>query len=70
MRRPFIATTLILAIAAAVMLTPELCRAQGKSEQIPLPPGGFKPPPMAPIKPFPAVAVTPPAAMIRCTPNF
>jgi hypothetical protein len=62
MRRPFIATTLILAIAAAVMLAPELGRAQGKSEQIPLPPGGFKPPPMAPIKPFPAVAVTPPAA--------
>jgi len=62
MRQPFIATTLILAIAAAVMLAPELGRAQGKSEQVPLPPGGFKPLPMAPIKPYQAVAVTLPVA--------
>jgi hypothetical protein len=62
MRQPLIATTLILTIAAAVMVAPDPGRAQGKSEQIPLPPGGFKPPPMAPIKPFQPVAVAPPAA--------
>jgi hypothetical protein len=31
--------------------------------QLPLPPGGFKPPPAAPIKPYQTVAVTPPVAL-------
>lgn len=57
MRRPLIATALVL--ATTVMLVPETGLTQGKSQQqVPLPPGGFKPPPMAPIKPYPAVAVT------------
>ena len=51
MRRPLIATALLL--ATAVMLVPETGLTQGKSQQqVPLPPGGFKPPPMAPIKPY------------------
>lgn len=62
MRYAFIATTLTLAIAAAA-LTPQASHAQGQGQpqQVPLPPGGFKPPPMAPVKPYHAVAVTPPA---------
>ena len=60
MRRPLIAAALLL--TAAVMLVPETGFTQSKSEpQIPLPPGGFKPPPMPAIKPYQAVAVTPPA---------
>ncbi len=56
MRRPLIAAALLL--TAAVMLVPETGFTQSKSEpQIPLPPGGFKPPPMPAIKPYPAVAV-------------
>lgn len=39
-------------------LAPELGHAQAP---VPLPPSGFKPPPMAPIKPFKPVAETPPA---------
>ncbi len=61
MRQRLIATTLILA-AVTMMLVPELGCAQGQSEQLPLPPGGFKPPPMAPIKPYQPVAVKPPTA--------
>jgi len=61
MRHPLIASTMILAAAMTVTLAPELGRAQSQSEQLPLPPGGFKPPPMAPIKAYKAVAVTPPA---------
>jgi hypothetical protein len=61
MRYAFIATTLMLAMAAAAALTPQASRAQGQSPQVPLPPGGFKPPPMTPVKPYHAVAVTPPA---------
>ena len=60
MRHPLIATALLL--ATAVMLFPEIAFTQDKSEQIPLPPGGFKPPPMPAIKPYPAVAVTLPTA--------
>ncbi len=62
MRQALIATTLILAAVMTVTLVPELVRAQGQSEQVPLPPGGFRPPPMAPIKPYKPVAVTPPRA--------
>ena len=61
MRRPHNTATLMLAAALALMLVPEIGRAQGQS-QVPLPPGGFKPPPVAPVKPYKAVAVTPPSA--------
>ena len=60
MRQLFIATTLMLTTLMTATLVPELGLAQGQSEQIPLPPGGFKPPPMPPVKPYRAVAVTPP----------
>jgi hypothetical protein len=60
MRPSSIATTLILAALIGVMLTPELGRAQNP-QQVPMPPGGFKPPPMPPIKPYKPIAVTPPA---------
>jgi hypothetical protein len=58
MRYPLIATTLVLASVAAASTACETIFAQGQSQQVPLPPGGFKPPPMAPIKPYPPVAVT------------
>ncbi len=60
MRHPLIATTLILTALMTVMLVPELGCAQGQTQQVPMPPGGFKPLPMAPVKPYQAVAVTPP----------
>src|SRR5271155_5770527 len=60
MRRPLMATTLVFAAAAAMTLVPESGFAQSKqrqppqdqSGQVPLPQGGFKPPPAAPIKPY------------------
>ena len=61
MRYPHNTTTLIVAATLALMLVPEIGRAQGQS-QVPMPPGGFKPPPMAPVKPYKPVAVTPPSA--------
>ena len=61
MRHRHNATTLILAAALALMLVPEIGRAQGQS-QVPMPPGGFKPPPAAPVKPYKPVAVKPPSA--------
>jgi hypothetical protein len=74
MRHTLMATTLILATASAMMLVPESGFAQskqgqspqgqpqqGQPGQVPLPQGGFKPPPAAPIKPYQPVAVTPPA---------
>lgn len=54
------ATTVFLAAALAVMLAPEMVRAQGQP-QVPLPPGGFKPPPASPVKPYKPIAVTPPS---------
>ena len=60
MRQLLIATTLMLTALATATLVPEFGLAQGQSEQVPLPPGGFKPPPMPPVKPYQAVAVTPP----------
>jgi hypothetical protein len=54
------ATTLVLAATLAAALIPEIGQAQGQS-QVPLPPGGFKPPPVAPVKPYKPVAVTPPS---------
>jgi hypothetical protein len=60
MRYPLNATTVILSAVMAVTLIPELGYAQSP-QQVPMPPGGFKPPPMAPVKPYTPVAVTPPA---------
>ncbi len=60
MRHPFIASTLMLAALTTVTLVPEAGRAQGQSQQVPMPPGGFKPPPVAPVKPYKPVAITPP----------
>jgi hypothetical protein len=58
--RPFpIAPTLFLAGMIAVMLMPERSQAQNP-QQVPMPPGGFKPPPAAPIKPYKPIAATPP----------
>jgi hypothetical protein len=57
MRRPLIAVTLGF---AAIMLLPVSGFAQ---QGLPMPPGGFKPPPAAPIKPYQTVAVTPPAPL-------
>jgi hypothetical protein len=61
MRYPFAALTLILATATAVSLVPQFAAAQGQSQQqVPLPQGGFKPPPAAPVKPYKPIAVTQP----------
>jgi hypothetical protein len=62
MRHPLNAATVILAAIVAVTLVPELGRSQGQSQQVPMPPSGFKPPPMAPVKPYKPVAFTLPAA--------
>jgi hypothetical protein len=61
MRRILIASAVVC--AATVALFPASSHAQGQSEQgqVPLPPGGFKPPPPAPVKPYKPVAVTAPA---------
>ena len=61
MRPLFNVTSAVLAAVLAVTLAPRLGEAQGQSQQVPLPPGGFKPPPMPAVKPYKAVAVTPPA---------
>jgi hypothetical protein len=60
MRHVPIATTFAFAVIAAVTLAPDLGRTQNPS-QVPMPPGGFKPPPSAPVKPYKPLAVTPPA---------
>jgi hypothetical protein len=58
MRRSFaaVSTLAIVGFAVVVALPVSSVAQQG----VPLPPGGFKPPPAAPIKPYQAVAVTPP----------
>ena len=59
MRHPLnAAATVILAALVASAMAPGLGRAQGQSQQVPMPPGGFKPPPSAPVKPYKSVAVT------------
>ena len=58
MRRPFAALVLLAAVLT-VGLACEPGLAQGQSEKLPLPPGGFKPPPAAPVKPYKPVAITP-----------
>jgi hypothetical protein len=69
MRHPLIAATLTLA-ALPFAFAPEASFAQGKSQQgqaqqgpsqqggVPLPAGGFKPPPAPPVKPYQAVSLT------------
>jgi hypothetical protein len=55
-----------LPITAAVMLAAAILAASAgfaQPGQVPLPPGGFKPPPPAPIKPYKPVMVTPPASL-------
>ena len=66
MDRPLTATALL--VATALLLVPEIGFAQDHSQQLPLPPGGFKPPPMTPIKPYKAVAVTLPS--VNSDPGF
>jgi len=60
MRHPFAALPLLAAVLV-VALVPQPGLAQGQSEKLPMPPGGFKPPPVAPVKPYKPIAVTPPA---------
>jgi len=50
-------TTAMTVLAAA--LTPDLALAQAPGGQM-LPPGGFHPPPPAPVKPYKPIAITPP----------
>ena len=64
MRRPFIAAALSLAaLSLAALAIAALAAAPGFAQQgLPTPPGGgLKPPPPAPVRPYPQVAVTPPA---------
>jgi hypothetical protein len=56
MRAPLNATTVILAAIIAATLVPGIGHAQSP-QQVPMPPGGFKPPPMAPVKPYKAIAI-------------
>jgi hypothetical protein len=58
MRYFFIASTFVFATVAASLTASEGIFAQGQSQQVPLPPGGFKPPPAPPIKPYQPLAVT------------
>jgi len=50
-----------LIFAAAMILTLAAAPALAQPGQVPLPGGGLKPPPPAPIKPYQQVTVTPPA---------
>jgi hypothetical protein len=59
-RSPITSTTLA---AAAVVLAAIACGPAFAQQGVPMPPGGFKPPPPAPIKPYKQVAVTPPAPL-------
>jgi hypothetical protein len=52
----------VLTIAAALAVCAEH-PASAQQGQLPLPPGGFKPPPPPPIKPYQAVPVAPPAPL-------
>jgi hypothetical protein len=49
----------VLTLAAAAMVSASGALAQ--QGQLPLPPGGFHPPPMPPVKPYQMVAIKPPA---------
>jgi hypothetical protein len=54
MRRLFIASVSMFAILTAAAVSP------APAQQLPTPPRGFQPPPPAPVKPYTAIAVTPP----------
>jgi hypothetical protein len=56
--RMFTIAVLTLGIAGVALFASAAFAQQG---QLPLPPGGFHPPPMPPVKPYQLVAVTPPA---------
>jgi len=58
MRQPLVPATLILAAVMAVTFIPGSGFAQQNQPQLP----ALKPPPPAPVKPYQAVPVTPPAA--------
>jgi hypothetical protein len=61
MRRRFIAclpAIAVLTLATATFFASDAFAQQG---QLPLPPGGFHPPPMPPVKPYQLIAVKPPA---------
>jgi hypothetical protein len=58
MRYILIASTIVVTAVAASFAASEIVFAQGQSQQVPLPPGGFKPPPAPPIKPYQPIAVT------------
>ncbi|HUC52172.1 MAG TPA: hypothetical protein VMA30_22510 [Xanthobacteraceae bacterium] len=62
MRCPFVAAVSTFAFAAALGLAAVTALpVSGLAQQsVPLPPGGFKPPPAPPVKPYQTVAVTPP----------
>jgi hypothetical protein len=62
MRYSLTVATLAFAAVVAATLIPESGRAQGQSDQLPMPPGGFKPPPVAPAKPYQPIAIKPPPA--------
>jgi len=62
MRHPLNAATVVLGAVMALMLVPEAGRAQSQP-QVPMPPGGFKPPPVAPVRPYKPIAITPPPAL-------
>jgi hypothetical protein len=70
MRRCFVTTIMTLAAmgCAALTMLPFTAAPSFAQQGLPLPPGGFKPPPPAPIKPYQPVAVTPPAPFKD--PNF
>ncbi len=59
MRRPILAAALSVAALVATAIHP----GQAQQGQVPLPPGGFKPPPAPPIKPYQPVAVKPPPTL-------
>ena len=62
MRRPFMTAVVTFATVtcAALAMLPLSAAPSFAQQGLPLPPGGFKPPPPAPIKPYKPVAATPP----------
>lgn len=56
-------TTLFAVALLAASVYPLGVYAQDKAGEVPLPPGGFKPPPAPPVKPYQSVAVTLPTAL-------
>jgi len=63
MRRSLVAVFVFAAAAVAFAGHPSMAQQDQQPGQLPLPPGGFKQQPPAPVKPYQPVAVTPPAPM-------